>query len=398
LSYLYFFPAKKEIPQFNYVMHTMHCARNITLCKNCKEGIPKNQFEEHSNMCKPKVVRKPSPPPTGLEKSPYYQVRKSVEDKKVEARRDRYIQKYDRLVDSGYSLQDSSPRYNRQNSFDRSSSVSSFSSSYRLPTSFSTSSIRQNGTSSVSTEAKKESVQNAATAVPEKKPEQKQSGLLACKYCELELPKLELDDHENYCGSRTDKCLECGELVMFKYKQIHMDSNHGFLKLKDEPGPRASWDSVTQRTSPIEPTRRRPQPFRSFIDFDYDPMPYLPSSYSVPGGGPPKKKEGESYKEISRRLDCPAPQPPAYRRRNPPTEIVIPCEFCGVPVPHEDLVEHETGCRPDLARFNPRRRSPEADDYFIAPQPSSPEVELPCEFCGDMILASQLLSHQLRCS
>jgi hypothetical protein len=45
--------------------------------------------------------------------------------------------------------------------------------------------------------------------------------------------ELELEEHENYCGTRTDKCLECGELVMFKYKQIHMDSNHGFLKLKD---------------------------------------------------------------------------------------------------------------------------------------------------------------------
>lgn len=92
----------------------------------------------------------------------------------------------------------------------------------------------------------------------------------------------------------------------------------------------------------------------------------------------------------------PAPQPP--RRRNPPTELEIPCEFCGVPVPHEDLIQHETGCRPDLARFNPRRaRSPSPDDYFVAPAPSSPEVELPCEFCADMIPASQLLRHQATC-
>lgn len=92
----------------------------------------------------------------------------------------------------------------------------------------------------------------------------------------------------------------------------------------------------------------------------------------------------------------PAPQPPS-RRRNPPTELVIPCEFCGVPVPHEDLIQHETGCRPDLARFNPRRRSPELDDYFTAPPPTSPEEELPCEFCADMIPASQLLRHQATC-
>lgn len=95
----------------------------------------------------------------------------------------------------------------------------------------------------------------------------------------------------------------------------------------------------------------------------------------------------------------PAPQPPAYRRRNPPTELVIPCEFCGVPVPHDDLIEHETGCRPDLARYTPRTRarfSPERDDHLTGP--SSPDVELPCEFCGDMIPASQLYSHQIRCN
>lgn len=93
----------------------------------------------------------------------------------------------------------------------------------------------------------------------------------------------------------------------------------------------------------------------------------------------------------------PAPLPPR-RKPNPPTELTIPCEFCGVPIPHEDLIQHETGCRPDLARFNPRRRlSPEPDDYFVAPPPSSPEVELPCEFCADMIPASQLLRHQATC-
>lgn len=90
-----------------------------------------------------------------------------------------------------------------------------------------------------------------------------------------------------------------------------------------------------------------------------------------------------------------APQPP--RKCNPPTELVIPCEFCDLPIPHEDLIEHETGCRPDLARFNPRRRA-DSPDYFMAPEPSSPDVELPCEFCSDLIPASQLLNHQATCN
>lgn len=54
-----------------------------------------------------------------------------------------------------------------------------------------------------------------------------------CSYCELELPKSDMADHENYCGARTERCDECAELVMLKYKKLHIDSNHGFLKLDD---------------------------------------------------------------------------------------------------------------------------------------------------------------------
>ena len=40
-------------------------------------------------------------------------------------------------------------------------------------------------------------------------------------------------DHENYCGSRTEKCCDCGEWIMLKNWEIHMNSNHGFVKLND---------------------------------------------------------------------------------------------------------------------------------------------------------------------
>lgn len=56
---------------------------------------------------------------------------------------------------------------------------------------------------------------------------------VACEYCELELPKDDLVEHETYCGARTERCDECGELVMHKYRKLHLDSNHGFLKLTD---------------------------------------------------------------------------------------------------------------------------------------------------------------------
>ncbi|XP_045503157.1 TRAF-type zinc finger domain-containing protein 1-like isoform X2 [Colias croceus] len=58
-----------------------------------------------------------------------------------------------------------------------------------------------------------------------------------CKYCTLDLRRGELPAHERYCGARTEQCEQCGEWVMMRYRQLHLDSNHGFLRLDDDPPP-----------------------------------------------------------------------------------------------------------------------------------------------------------------
>ena len=59
--------------------------------------------------------------------------------------------------------------------------------------------------------------------------------MLKCglQYCATHVAMAELTEHENYCGSRTDKCEQCGEFVMLKNFELHISSNHGFLKLND---------------------------------------------------------------------------------------------------------------------------------------------------------------------
>ena len=56
---------------------------------------------------------------------------------------------------------------------------------------------------------------------------------LICKYCDIDKPADGMEEHENYCGSRTEKCNDCGERIMMKNWDIHMNSNHGFIKLND---------------------------------------------------------------------------------------------------------------------------------------------------------------------
>jgi hypothetical protein len=44
-------------------------------------------------------------------------------------------------------------------------------------------------------------------------------------------------EHEGYCGCRTEKCGDCGEFIMLKNWELHINSNHGFIKLKDGKTP-----------------------------------------------------------------------------------------------------------------------------------------------------------------
>ena len=43
---LYFY-SKREISDINFVVHEIHCARNIKLCDKCNEPVIKAEWEQH---------------------------------------------------------------------------------------------------------------------------------------------------------------------------------------------------------------------------------------------------------------------------------------------------------------------------------------------------------------
>jgi len=48
-----------------------------------------------------------------------------------------------------------------------------------------------------------------------------------CKYCDLKKPFIEMDEHQNLCGSRTVNCKICQKLVVLRRMDVHLAAEHG---------------------------------------------------------------------------------------------------------------------------------------------------------------------------
>lgn len=62
-----------------------------------------------------------------------------------------------------------------------------------------------------------------------------------CMFCACNQEMSTMKEHVEYCGSRTEKCEDCKEIIMLKNWERHIESNHTFIKLSDEAGPKPSW-------------------------------------------------------------------------------------------------------------------------------------------------------------
>ncbi|XP_040065107.1 TRAF-type zinc finger domain-containing protein 1 isoform X5 [Ixodes scapularis] len=190
--------------------------------------------------------------------------------------------------------------------------------------------------------------------------------LVTCEFCELSCPCDTMPDHLEYCGSRTQECSGCGRLVMLRDRQhqcslpVHFtdDADHVSeqLDILDISGPDADDDAYDQL---------------------WLPPPELLSRAS---------SESRSCC-ISHHIPSSVPDP------YPPEEVQLPCEFCSLLCPMEDLILHQSGCGPMQQR---------REDHSPEPlPPESPQEQLvdmgPCEICDKLLPMHKLHSHQATC-
>ena len=58
-----------------------------------------------------------------------------------------------------------------------------------------------------------------------------------CAYCELEMPFSEINGHQDYCGTRTERCTRCSQYIMVKDQARHDDTNCAYPTPKPKNTP-----------------------------------------------------------------------------------------------------------------------------------------------------------------
>ncbi|XP_060878119.1 TRAF-type zinc finger domain-containing protein 1-like isoform X2 [Metopolophium dirhodum] len=298
-----------------------------------------------------------------------------------------------------------------------------------------------------------------------------------CNYCQIDVEACLLPAHTDMCSSRTERCNSCGQFIMLKFLDVHQETherkellNVAKSVIDDSPSSLAAYPPLikkvpniavtarptTKTTSmptlrlhestmtnhrvmpPVKRNNDQPQinthssndnthkdPKKNMPivdtpsdidDDDDDEFPVL-GAYSIPNNHSANINNHltNEYNNFSDTLES----------------VKLPCEFCLEMIDSENLVLHETGCRPDLATFhnvlqtNNKNTNSENNIFPIPPHDldtssSSGDSELnlntlslssededdsekinveklPCEFCEKLVSIKKFLNHQWRC-
>ncbi|XP_075290620.1 TRAF-type zinc finger domain-containing protein 1 [Opisthocomus hoazin] len=343
---------KKDVPVANFIMHEIHCRRNIEVCRYCSELIPKSEMKNH------------------------------IESEHVQ------VTCKCKLKTEKCLLKD-----------------------------------------------------HEASACPLRP--------AVCRYCDIQLAFNKLQEHENYCGARTERCGGCGRNVMVKDLKEHPgvcgqevkqvrgsrtvprfeDEDVDLRALRDARNRLSSEDELEQLTRNENARLSVYEEWNADLDYvlalslQNENNPHSNAAAGIPSDfweyytkeSVPSACLNETDKAAIFSWDSLVPFSTSSHIKSDEV-IMLPCEFCEELYPAEDLILHQTGCNPAsaFASFS-KRSSPnprECDGLHAvrskscrSPSSSQPQaaqaegtIMIPCEFCGIQLEEEILFHHQHHCA
>ncbi|KAM9280971.1 TRAF-type zinc finger domain-containing protein 1 [Morus bassanus] len=344
---------KKDIPVANFIMHEIHCSRNIEVCRYCSELIPKSEMKNHIESEHVQVTCKCS---TKIEKC---------------------------------LLKD-----------------------------------------------------HEASACPLRP--------AVCQYCDIQLTFNKLQDHEVYCGARTERCGGCGRNIMVKDLKEHprvcgqevkqVRGSRTVPRFEDEDADLHALRDIRNRLrseDELEQLERNENTHSSLYEEWNADLDYVLALSLQNENNPPSNTAAEMASDFWENYYTKESVPSACLNETDKSNIfscdssvslsmsnhikndeiiMLPCEFCEDLYPAEDLILHQTGCNPAsaFASFSKRSSSPNPREYdglralgskscrsLSSSQPQAVQAErnimIPCEFCGIELEEEMLFHHQHRC-
>lgn len=344
---------KKDIPLANFIMHEIHCSRNIEVCRYCSELIPKSEIKNHIESEHVQVTCK---------------CRMKIEK---------------------CLLKD-----------------------------------------------------HEASACPLRP--------AACQYCDIQLTFNKLQDHEVYCGARTERCGGCSRNIMVKDLKEHprvcgQEAKQGrgrrtVPRFEDEDADLHALRDIRSRLrseSELEQLERNENTYSSFYEEWNADLDYVLALSLQNENNPRNNTAAEIPSDFWENYHTKESVPSACLNETDKSNIfscdslvsfstsnhikndeiiMLPCEFCEELYPAEDLILHQTGCNPAsaFASFSKRSSSPNLREYdglralgskscrsLSSSQPRAVQAEgsimIPCEFCGIQLEAETVFHHQHHC-
>uniref|UniRef100_A0A8C5RCW4 TRAF-type zinc finger domain-containing protein 1 n=1 Tax=Laticauda laticaudata TaxID=8630 RepID=A0A8C5RCW4_LATLA len=234
---------------------------------------------------------------------------------------------------------------------------------------------------------------------------------VACQHCDIELAFCKLQDHEDYCGARTERCLRCNRNIMLRELKTH-PIDCGEKAGGGEPDgqakppfrPKAPWRNVQTIRNVLQPDSAEESPLRGnrFLESQLHSWvsgDQLPRESSWKNRGPSQPDRSRAHLEKE-----PPPLPvdgdSAYNLDYLLALSLQRENSFGQPSVAELHRELWKNICPPQAGPAKNSRDPSQDLLVAADNLNRPKTEtlLPCEFCEELYPEGDLILHQTGCS